>query len=59
MTPTFVKPLVSISLVPKHVQSITREFDEFKRVLEEETEERSGLSKGSYDVGRRLTHLPD
>jgi hypothetical protein len=35
------------------------EFDEFKDALEEETGERSELSKGAYETGRRLAHLPD
>jgi hypothetical protein len=35
------------------------EFDEFKDALKEDTEERSELSKGAYETGRRLAHLPD
>lgn len=35
------------------------EFDEFKRALEEEIGERSELSRGAYETGRRLAHLPD
>lgn len=34
-------------------------LDELKRALGEETEERSELSKGAYEVGRRSAHLPD
>lgn len=35
------------------------EFKEFKRVLEEQTGERSQFSKDSYEVGRKLADLPD
>jgi len=35
------------------------DFKEFKRVLEEQTGERSQLSKDSYEVGRKLANLPD
>jgi hypothetical protein len=35
------------------------EFEEFKRILEEQTGERSQLSKDSYDVGRKLANLPE
>lgn len=35
------------------------EFNEFKDALEENAEERSELSKGAYETGRRLAHLPD
>lgn len=51
--------LVSTFLSRKHVHSSTMEFDEFKDALEEETGERSELSKGAYETGRRLAHLPD
>lgn len=34
-------------------------FSEFKDTLEQDTEERSELSKGAYETGRRLAHLPD
>ena len=34
------------------------EFHEFKQILEE-VGERSELSKGSYEVGRKHAHLPD
>ncbi len=35
------------------------ELEEFKRVLEEQTEGRSQLSKDSHEVGRKLANLPD
>lgn len=35
------------------------EFHEFKQILEEEVGQRSELSKGSFEVGRKLAHLPD
>jgi len=34
------------------------EFHEFKQILEE-VGQRSELSKGSFEVGRKLAHLPD
>lgn len=35
------------------------EFKEFKRILEEQTGERSQLSKDSYEVGQKLANIPD
>lgn len=35
------------------------EFNEFKDALEENAKERSELSKGTYETGRRLAHIPD
>lgn len=49
----------STFLSTDHIHSTTMEFDEFKRALKEETGERSELSKGAYETGRRLAHLPD
>jgi hypothetical protein len=42
-----------------HEKTVSMEFHEFKQILEEEVGERSELSKGSYEVGRTLAHLPD
>lgn len=35
------------------------EFDEFKRVLEERVGDRSALSTGAHEAGRKQAHLPD
>lgn len=35
------------------------DFDEFRQTLEDCAGERSDLSEGAYDVGRKLAHLPD
>lgn len=35
------------------------DFDEFKRVLEDHVGERSALSEGAHEAGRKQAHLPD
>lgn len=35
------------------------DFDEFKRTLEECAGGRSTLSEEAFEVGRKLSHLPD
>lgn len=37
---------------------LSMEFHEFKQILEE-VGQRSELSKGSFELGRKLAHLPD
>ena len=49
----------SATTVLAHEKTVSMEFHEFKQILEEEVGERSELSKGSYEVGRKLAHLPD
>lgn len=36
-----------------------REFHELKAIIEDKIGPRSELSKGSFEVGRKLAHLPD
>lgn len=35
------------------------EFEEFKRVLDEQVGERSQLAEDAHEVGRRVANLPD
>lgn len=41
------------------MEEATMDLDELRREIDCRIEERSELSKGAYEVGTNLAHLPD